>query len=361
MAQKLQISDFEYDLPEELIAQEPCARREDARLLVVDRSSQSISHHHIYDLPRLLKPGDLLVFNNSKVLSARIFGLRSSTGGKWEGLYLRDRPDLGLACWELMAHSRGYIQPGEWIDLLDRSQNRTSSRLQVIGRTSDNHLLVTVDPSISAIDLCDQIGHVPLPPYIRKGVDSEQDRDRYQTVFANDIGSVAAPTAGLHFPPELLTNLTQHEVQQAYVTLHVGIGTFAPVKVSNLNDHVMHEEWCRLPASTSEAINTRKGRCIAVGTTTARTLEAAAFSSLSKETDSQHILTPWTGTTNLFIRPGFRFRIIDSLLTNFHLPRSTLLVLVSAFAGHDLIMKAYTIAIQERYRFFSYGDAMLIL
>lgn len=355
MAQELQISDFDYELPSELIAQEPCVQREDARLLVVHRDTQQLSHHHVYDLPKLLQPDDLLVFNNTKVLPARIYGIRRNTGGKWEGLYLRELQHLGKNCWELMAQTRGYIQEGEWIDLLDRTLQESPYHLQVTGRTPDLHLLVTINPSVTPVELLNHIGHMPLPPYIRKGLDRESDRDRYQTVYANNSGSIAAPTAGLHFTPELLTRLSQQRIEQAFVTLHVGVGTFAPVKVENLDEHVMHEEWCQLPVETADTINNKQGRCIAVGTTTLRTLESAA-------PNQQHkTLSAWSGSTRLFIRPGFQFKVIDGLMTNFHLPRSTLLILISALAGRELIMKAYAEAIQHRYRFFSYGDAMLIL
>ncbi|MFT3882318.1 MAG: tRNA preQ1(34) S-adenosylmethionine ribosyltransferase-isomerase QueA [Gemmatales bacterium] len=355
MAEELQISDFDYHLPPELIAQEPSVRREDARLLVVNRASQSIAHHHIYDLPQLLRAGDLLIFNNTKVLPARLFGIRSKTGGKWEGLFLRERFDLAENPWELMSQTRGYLQPGEWIDLLDREENLSKYRLQVAGRTQERQLLVHVQPNITPVELLESIGHVPLPHYIRHGVDNPTDRQRYQTVFAAQPGSVAAPTAGLHFTPELLLQLKQQGIQQTQVTLHVGVGTFAPIKVNNLSEHRMHEEWCQVSQEAVTAIQQVQGRRIAVGTTSVRTLESAVL----HQEDRQ--LRPWSGHTDLFIRPGFPFRSIDALLTNFHLPRSTLLVLISALAGRELIMRAYQEAIQLRYRFFSYGDAMLIL
>lgn len=355
MAEELQISDFDYHLPPELIAQEPSVRREDARLLVVNRAAQNITHHHIYDLPRLLSAGDLLIFNNTKVLPARLFGIRSRTGGKWEGLFLRERLDLADTPWELMSQTRGYLQPGEWIDLLDRNENVSKYRLQVAGRTPEKQLLVHVKPDISPVDLFDIVGHIPLPHYIRHGVDSPIDRQRYQTVFAAQPGSVAAPTAGLHFTSELLHDLKQQGIQQTQVTLHVGVGTFAPIKVDNLADHHMHEEWCRVPQEAVTAIQQVQGRRIAVGTTSVRTLESAIINQEDRQ------LRPWSGNTNLFIRPGFPFRSIDGLLTNFHLPRSTLLVLISALAGQELVMKAYEEAVQQCYRFFSYGDAMLIL
>lgn len=353
MAEELQISEFDYHLPAELIAQEPCIPREDARLLVVERSTGTIQHHHIRDLPTLLQPKDLLIFNNTRVLPARMYGKRAKTGGQWEGLYLRERSDLQPPSWELLAQTRGYIQEGEWIDLLDRNSQPSSYRLQVTGRTSDRHLLVRPESPISPQELFDQIGHIPLPHYIRHGIDSEQDRQWYQTVYARESGSVAAPTAGLHFTPELLQRLEDKGLDQTFVTLHVGMGTFAPIKVNNLNEHVMHEEWCELPASTAQAINSCKGRRIAVGTTSVRTLESSPI----QDGTLQH----WSGTTDIFIKPGHSFRTIDGLITNFHLPKSTLLVLISALAGRELIRDAYAVAVQERYRFFSYGDAMLIL
>lgn len=355
MAEELQVSDFDYHLPAELIAQEPSARREDARLLVVNRADQTIAHRHIYDLPQLLRSGDLLIFNNTKVLPARLFGLRARTGGKWEGLFLRERPDLAWQPWELMSQTRGYLQPEEWINLLDREQQPSKYRLQVIGRTPERLLLVHPAPAIAPIELFESVGHVPLPHYIRQGIDSPVDRERYQTIFAEHTGSVAAPTAGLHFTPELLSLVRQQGVHQTQVTLHVGVGTFAPIKVDRLNDHRMHEEWCQVTQDTVDAMLAVKGRRIAVGTTSVRTLESALLN------QEDRVMRPWSGNTNLFIRPGFTFRSIDGLLTNFHLPRSTLLVLVSAFADKELILKAYHEAIMARYRFFSYGDAMLIV
>jgi len=353
VAEELQISEFDYHLPPELIAQEPCIRREDARLLVVERASGTIRHQHIRDLPALLKPHDLLIFNNTRVLPARIFGKRAKTGGNWEGLFLRERTESFPPSWELLAQTRGYIHEGEWIDLLDHDNHPSPYRLQVTGRTEDRHLLVKPESPISPQELFSRIGHVPLPHYIRHGIDNDNDRQRYQTVYAEKSGSVAAPTAGLHFTPELLQQLQTVGIEQAFVTLHVGIGTFASIKVSNLHEHVMHEEWCELPASTAQAINSCRGRRIAVGTTTVRTLESSPI------TDTG--LQPWSGSTSIFIKPGHQFRTIDGLLTNFHLPRSTLLVLISALAGRELIRHVYEVAVQERYRFFSYGDAMLIL
>ncbi len=354
MGQELQINDFDYPLPVELIAQEPAARRDQARLLVVDRTRQSFSHHLISDLPSLLRNDDLLVFNDTMVIPARLYGSRATTGGKWEGLFLQIHPEGN---WELLAHTRGYIRAGEWINLTDRSCTPSLFRLKVIGRTADHHLLVKPDPFIEPLELLQAIGHIPLPPYIRKGIDQQEDRDRYQTVYAQKVGSVAAPTAGLHFTSELLSQLKAAGVEQAWVTLHVGLGTFLPVKVQNLCDHKMHSEWCTLPADIALKINqcrSRGSRVIAVGTTTTRTLESAGL-------NQKGPLQSWTGTTDLFIRPPFTFQWTDALLTNFHLPQTTLLVLVCTFAGRELMLEAYAEAVRHRYRFFSYGDAMLIL
>lgn len=351
MAEELQISDFDYHLPEELIAQEPCPRREEARLLVLDRATQSIAHHHIIDLPKLLRSRDLLIFNDTRVLPARIYGIRDKTGGKWEGLYLKEHQST--SSWEFLATTRGYIHEGEWIILLDRHHQQSPYRLQVVGRTPERHLLARIDPPVAPLHLFEQIGHIPLPHYIRHGIDNDSDRERYQTVFAQSAGSVAAPTAGLHFTPELLMILKEKQIDQAFVTLHVGIGTFQPIKVEKLRNHVMHQEWCQIPRETAHALKCCMGRRIAVGTTTVRTLESAALSLPE--------MGPWQGSTSLFIQPGHQFRAIDGLLTNFHLPRSSLLVLISAFAGRALIRQAYDEAVRLRYRFFSYGDAMLIL
>jgi len=355
LAEEFQIDDFDYALPEELIAQEPCVKREDARLLVVDRRSRTLQHRHIFELPEILHPQDLLILNNTKVLPARLLGKRAATGGNWEGLFLQENTETELN-WEFLAHTRGYIKPGEWIELLDRDNNLSPYRIQVRGRTTDHHLLTSPVDGHTFPEVLDAIGHVPVPHYIRHGKDNASDLQRYQTVFAQSAGSIAAPTAGLHFTPELLTALQAAGIDQTFVTLHVGAGTFSPVKVSDLSQHVMHSEWCELPTSTANAINQCKGRKIAVGTTSMRTLEAAAIHSTSPP-----LLQPWAGKTNLFIRPGFPFQVADGLLTNFHLPRSTLLILVAAFAGYELIMNAYSEAVQSRYRFFSYGDAMLIL
>jgi S-adenosylmethionine:tRNA ribosyltransferase-isomerase len=337
---------FDYELPSDLIAQEPAPERDQARLLVVRRSDGSLHHHVVTDLPALLDPGDLLVLNDTQVLPARLLGRRARTGGKWEGLFLCQHPD-GL--WELMSQTRGRLTEGETIDVAPGPL-----RLELIGR-SGAHWLARPSEAGSSVELLQRYGHVPLPPYIRKGRAEPGDRERYQTVYAKRAGAVAAPTAGLHFTPHLLERLGQRGIQTAVVTLHVGLGTFQPIQAEDFRQHRMHREWGELPAATAEAIAKRRQsgkRVVAVGTTTVRLLETVAATGE---------IRPWSGETDLYIYPPYEFRAVDTLLTNFHLPRSTLLLLVGAFAGVELLRKAYETAIAERYRFFSYGDAMLIL
>jgi S-adenosylmethionine:tRNA ribosyltransferase-isomerase len=336
---------LDYDLPEHLIAQEPAARRDDARLLVVRRDTGALEHRVFRDLPDLLRPGDLLVLNDTKVIPARLVGRRERTGGKWEGLFLRETPDG----WELLAQTRGYPRVGEPF------VTESGLRLTLAGRTAERHWLMWPDPPGPAADLLSAHGQVPLPPYIRKGRAADADRQRYQTVYAERAGSVAAPTAGLHFTPELLDRLAAAGVRTARVTLHVGLGTFAPVTAADPTKHPIHSEWCEVGPETVDAIHAAKargGRVVAVGTTTTRTLESAA---------RPGGLKPFRGETGLFIRPPFEFRVTDALLTNFHLPRTTLLLLVQAFAGSELLRTAYAEAVAHGYRFYSYGDAMVIL
>ncbi|MBY0513578.1 MAG: tRNA preQ1(34) S-adenosylmethionine ribosyltransferase-isomerase QueA [Gemmataceae bacterium] len=338
---------FDYHLPDDLIAQQPAARRDESRLLVVRRATGELAHHTFRDLPELLAPADLLVLNDTKVLPARLVGRREKTGGKWEGLFLRRAPD-GL--WELLAQTRGYPEVGEAV-----VTEPGPLRLVLRGRTPDRHWLVAPDPPGDPADLLGRFGHIPLPPYIRKGRAADADADRYQTVFADRAGSVAAPTAGLHFTPELLARIANRGVGTARVTLHVGLGTFEPVKAADPTTHPIHAEWCEVGRDTAAAVATckaRGGRVVAVGTTTTRTLESAARSGT---------VEPFAGETALFIHPPFQFRAVDALVTNFHLPRTTLLLLVGAFAGPDLLRRAYEAAIRERYRFYSYGDAMLVV
>ncbi|MDB5306849.1 MAG: S-adenosylmethionine:tRNA ribosyltransferase-isomerase [Gemmataceae bacterium] len=338
---------FDYQLPEHLIAQRPAARRDESRLLVVRRATGELEHHIFRDLPALLAPGDLLVLNDTKVLPARVVGRREKTGGKWEGLFLR-RTAAGL--WETLAQTRGYPQPGETF-----ATEPGPFRLVLRGRTPERHWLMEPDPPGLPDDLLARFGQIPLPPYIRKGRAEDEDTERYQTVFAEKAGSVAAPTAGLHFTPELLDQLAAKGIGTARVTLHVGLGTFAPVKAADPATHEIHREWCEIDQSAVDAIlacKARGGRVVAVGTTAARTLESAA------RPDG---LRPYRGDTGLYIRPPFEFRVVDALVTNFHLPRTTLLLLVGAFAGSDLLRRAYDEAVRREYRFYSYGDAVLVL
>lgn len=366
------LSSWQFELPAELIASRPTESRDGARLLVVDRQKRSITHSRIRDLPELLKPNDLLVFNNTKVLPARLFGFRTSTGGRWGGLYVEE---VSSGHWHLLSDTRGRLQPGETVTVhpaysdraeADRESRRGYSQvperliLTLIEKRDDGGWIAKPNSKVSSLELLEQFGSLPLPPYMGRKLADQDDRQRYQTQFASEPGAVAAPTAGLHFTESLLEQCRVKGIQKAELTLHVGIGTFRPVVVERLADHNMHEEWCRLPSETCEMVHQTKesrGRVVAVGTTSVRTLESAAQASRG----SGCSLQPWQGRTSLFIKPGYDFQAVDCLLTNFHLPGSTLLVLVAALAGYDLIMEAYRQAIAERYRFYSYGDAMLIV
>ncbi len=336
---------FDYELPDRLIAQHPAAKRDESRLMVLDRAAGSISHHRFRDLPAFLRGGDLLVLNDTKVLPARLVGRREQTGGRWEGLFLSECDGV----WELLAQTRGFVQPGE------TCVTDSGLRLKLIARTDDRHWRMTPEPTGSAAELLPVHGHIPLPPYIRKGEDEPADRERYQTVYAANTGSVAAPTAGLHFTPELLAGLGGQGIGVARVTLHVGLGTFAPVKVEDPTRHKIHAEWAEVTAATAARVNATRaagGRVIAVGTTTTRTLETASRSGTTEQ---------FHGATDLFIHPPFRFGAVDGLVTNFHLPRTTLLLLVQALCGSELLRRAYAEAVATDYRFFSYGDAMLVV
>lgn len=368
----MRIETFDYHLPPALIAQEPCAERDRSRLLVLRRETSSLDHREFLDLPKLLAPGDLLVLNDTRVLPARLVGRRERTGGRWEGLFLRQHPD---GAWELLCQTRGRLVEGETIEV-----EPGPFRLTLKGKTTEGRWLAlpgepaaragirtpraeACDYSIcdygsaeaAAIALLERFGQVPLPPYIRKGRAVAADRERYQTLYARRPGAVAAPTAGLHFTPRLFDLLGERAIDRAFVTLHVGLGTFQPIQVENIAEHAMHREWAELPAATVAAINAcraRGGRVVAVGTTTARVLETVAATGA---------LQPWSGETKLFIYPPYPFKAVDALITNFHLPRSSLLLLVSAFAGIDLIRQSYKTAVEQAYRFYSYGDAMLIV
>jgi len=349
------ISDYDYDLPAELIADRPTPRRDDSRLLVIDRQSGEIKHRRITDLPQLLSPGDTLVLNDTKVIPARLYGRRAETGGRWEGLFLGTTQQ---GDWRLIGQTRGRLQAGEQIVITPAHDANSGDELSLtlIEREAEDGIWIArPEQQGDPLPLLARFGTVPLPPYMHRKLATETDWSRYQTVYARRPGAVAAPTAGLHLTPELLGEMQTNDIRQVFVTLHVGIGTFRPIAVESLSEHHMHSEWCELsPTAVDSLVQSRVqgGRIVAVGTTSVRVLESAA-----KNSD----LSAWQGETNLFIRPPYEFRAVDCLLTNFHLPRSTLLVLVSAFAGADLIRRAYAEAVRERYRFFSYGDAMLIL
>ena len=346
-----ELSRYDYDLPRRLIAQQPLDRRSDARLMVVDRHKVSIEHRHVRDLPDLLRANDCLVINDSRVVPARLIGKRSLTGGQWEGLYLSiDERNQ----WRLLCKTRGKLMPGETVRLINR-RGIDDLQLTLVEKQPGGVWLARPDSDDETFTLLDRVGRVPLPHYIRGGEMMDDDRQRYQTVFARHPGSAAAPTAGLHFSKELLAKLVDAGITPVRATLHVGLDTFRPVTTATLAEHHMHSERGELTAAAIERIEKCRslgGRVVAVGTTSVRILETAAGSG---------VLRPWSGNTDLFIRPPYRFRVVDALMTNFHLPRTTLLVLVRTFGGDELIMRAYEEAIRENYRFYSYGDAMLIV
>ena len=340
---------FDFHLPPELIAQTPVEPRDQSRLMVLDRRSGTWSHHRFGDLPKFLLKNDLIVRNNTRVLPARLIGSRDRTGGQWECLFLNPAQD---GCWNVITQTRGKPQPGEVVTV---GQGLQLKLVQKLDRGAWLVRPLNSDSGPSFQDLLELHGHIPLPHYIRAGQDQPEDRAWYQTVFANEAGSVAAPTAGLHFTPRLIDELQSSGVNFADVTLHVGIGTFQPIRVENIEEHVLHAEVAELKEDTEKLVElakSRGGRVIAVGTTSTRTLETSARSGK---------VQPFRHETALYIKPGFQFNVLDGLITNFHLPKSSLIVLVSAFAGHEFVMEAYREAVREGYRFYSYGDAMLIL
>jgi S-adenosylmethionine:tRNA ribosyltransferase-isomerase len=346
-------SDFDYALPQELIAQVPAPQRDKSRLLVVDRLQKTISHKHFVDLPDYLNPGDVLVMNNSRVIPARLRARNSKTGGSFEILLLEE---VGTNDWWAMMRPGKRARVGTELQILDKSQNPTGFSANVLDMNSEGHRRLQFFGASDLLAELDHFGEVPLPPYIERIAANTADNERYQTIYAEPAGSVAAPTAGLHFTTELLGKIRERGVKTFFVTLHVGPGTFAPVKTESLDEHVMHYERYVIPAETSNAVSKAKAtgrRVIAVGTTSVRVLEGSNGEQ--------------SGRTNIFIHPPRQFNRVDALITNFHLPRSTLLMLVSAFAdpgrtrGRELILRAYEEAIARRYRFFSYGDAMLIV
>jgi S-adenosylmethionine:tRNA ribosyltransferase-isomerase len=340
----LKTHDFWYDLPEELIAQTPLQQRDSSRLLSLDRNSGEIRHRHFYDIIEDLRPGDCLVMNDSRVLPARLLGHRP-TGGAVEILLLRD---LGTKQWECLCKPGRKMQVGSRVIF-----GNGELAAEVIEVKEDGNRIVRFEYDGIFLEVLERLGKMPLPPYIKEEL---SDQERYQTVYSRAVGSAAAPTAGLHFTQELLEKIRQKGVQTAFVTLHVGLGTFRPVKADEISDHHMHSELCMINQETADILNaTRRsgGRIICVGTTSCRTLE-----SLVKEDGSFEASSKWT---EIFIYPGYHFKAMDGLITNFHLPESTLVMLVSAFAGREHVLHAYEEAVKQRYRFFSFGDAMSIL
>ena len=339
----MKTADFDFQLPEELIAQTPLERRDASRLLTLDRTTGAVAHHHFYDLPRFLRPGDCLVLNDSRVLPARLIGNRP-TGGACEVLLLVNKGDN---LWECLVRPGRKLKPGTWVSFGDGQLTAV-----VEAELEDGKRAVRFCYKGIFLEILEQLGKMPLPPYIKAEL---EDQERYQTVYSKVIGSAAAPTAGLHFTPELLEQVQSIGVKVCYVTLHVGLGTFRPVKAEDIEGHEMHSEFCMISQQTADVINeTRKngGRVICVGTTSCRTIESFAAE------DGE--LSEHSGWTDIFIYPGYKFKVLDALITNFHLPQSTLIMLVSALAGRENVLAAYEQAVRERYRFFSFGDAMLI-
>lgn len=336
-------SDFYFDLPEELIAQTPLQQRDSSRLLLLDKETGALEHRHFYELPEFLQAGDCLVLNDSRVLPARLLGSRS-TGGSVELVLLRD---LGDGRWECLSRPGKKTRPGTELSFGDGELTATVEDV-----VEGGNRIVQFHYQGIFLEVLERLGKMPLPPYIKEEL---QDAERYQTVYSRELGSAAAPTAGLHFTKELLERIEAKGVRVCYVTLHVGLGTFRPVKEEEIEDHAMHSEFCIVPEETAEIVNETKrsgGRVIAVGTTSCRTLE-----SFANEDGTLPVGSRWT---EIFIYPGYRFKCIDALVTNFHLPESTLIMLVSALAGREHVLNAYETAVKERYRFFSFGDAMFI-
>ena len=340
----LKTSDFNFELPEELIAQTPMEKRDGSRLLTLDRITGKTEHMHFFDLPKYLRPGDCLVLNNTRVLPARLIGHRERTGGAIEVLLLLDK---GENVWECL------VRPGRKMRVGDRVEfGEGVLKAEVIEVLENGNRLVRFEYEGIFLELLERLGQMPLPPYIKAELN---DPERYQTVYSKELGSAAAPTAGLHFTKELLKQVEEMGVKLCYVTLHVGLGTFRPVKEENILDHEMHSEFCMISQETADIINETKrngGRVICVGTTSCRTVESWAA--------EDGTMTASSGWTNIFIYPGYRFKVLDGLITNFHLPESTLIMLVSALAGREHVLDAYAEAVRERYRFFSFGDAMFI-
>ena len=339
----MKTADFDFQLPEELIAQTPLKQRDASRLLTLDKSTGAVEHHRFYDLPQFLQPGDCLVLNDSRVLPARLIGYRP-TGGICEVLLLVDRGDH---LWECLVRPGRKLKTGAQVIFGDGQLTATVEK-----ELADGKRTVRFHYQGIFLEILDQLGKMPLPPYIKTEL---EDQERYQTVYSKVVGSAAAPTAGLHFTPKLLEQVQNLGVKICYITLHVGLGTFRPVKVEDIQDHEMHSEFCIISQETADIINETKkngGRVICVGTTSCRTVESFAA--------EDGTMSERSGWTNIFIYPGYRFKVLDALVTNFHLPQSTLIMLVSALAGREHVLSAYETAVRERYRFFSFGDAMMI-
>ncbi|MBQ1407527.1 MAG: tRNA preQ1(34) S-adenosylmethionine ribosyltransferase-isomerase QueA [Eubacterium sp.] len=345
----MKISDFDYELPKELIAQTPAAERDSCRLMVLDRAKGTIEHRHFYDILDYLNAGDCLVMNDSKVIPARLFGVKEGTGAAIEFLLSKH---LKGDDWETLVRPGRRLKPG------DRVRFGDSLTAEITGYGDSGTRIVRFEYDGIFMERLEELGKMPLPPYIEREA-TKEDKDTYQTVYAEVDGSVAAPTAGLHFTKELLKKAEEKGVRLAYVTLHVGIGTFRPVKCENVEDHEMHFEEYSISEETAETINETKargGRIISVGTTSTRTMESAAVF-----TENGYRIAPGSGNTGIFIYPGYEWKIVDSLITNFHLPKSTLIMLVSALYDREKVLEAYQEAVAEKYRFFSYGDAMIII
>ncbi len=340
----MKTKDFYYDLPQELIAQHPVEPRDHSRLMVLDKHTGEISHKHFYDIVDELHAGDCLILNDSRVLPARIYGIKEGTGAQVEFLLLNNRGD---DTWEALAGPGKKAKPGSRFVFGDGLM-----RCEVVDVLEDGNRIIHFEYDGIFFNILDQIGQMPLPPYIKEKL---EDKERYQTVYSHEVGSAAAPTAGLHFTKELLEKVREKGVKIGFVTLHVGLGTFRPVSAENIQDHTMHSEHYYMPAETAALINETKkigGRVVCVGTTSCRTVESV-WAKEGKVCESE-------GWTDIFIYPGYTFKVLDALITNFHLPESTLVMLVSALAGRENILHAYEIAVQEKYRFFSFGDAMFI-
>lgn len=350
----MHINDFDYKLPEELIAQKPQKDRDKCRLMVLRRSDNSIEHRHFFDILEYLKEGDCLLLNDSKVIPARLYGIKEGTGARVEFLLIKR---IEGDTWETMVRPGKRLKPGDSVLFSDEEGKKL--RAEILDYGDDGTRIVKMEYDGILMERLEEIGSMPLPPYISRP-SNDEDKDDYQTVYCHEEGSVAAPTAGLHFTTELLEKAREKGVKIAFVTLHVGIGTFRPVKCETIEDHHMHFEEYSVSEETAEIVNQTilsGGRVISVGTTSTRTAESAAC---FDEKSGKYLLKAGSGSTDIFIYPGYEFKIIESLITNFHLPKSTLMMLVSALYDREHILKAYDEAVREEYRFFSYGDAMFI-